>query len=163
MQRRLRQLVVTLWVGSLWTTGYVVAPTLFATLADRGLAGTIAGSLFRVEAWLSLGCSVTLLMLCFTPEARALPEHPTIVRLILGVAACTLIGHFCLQPLMAEIRAVGVPVGGMAPALKMRFGALHGVSRGFYLIPSRLGVALLLMLGADQSAKSAAIPSPRRI
>ena len=28
---------LTLWVGGLWTIGYVVAPTLFSTLADRQL------------------------------------------------------------------------------------------------------------------------------
>ncbi|MCE2832533.1 MAG: DUF4149 domain-containing protein, partial [Oxalobacteraceae bacterium] len=46
-----RVLLVTFWVGSLWTVGYLAAPTLFATLPDRALAGSIAGSLFRVEAW----------------------------------------------------------------------------------------------------------------
>ena len=31
---------LTLWIGALWTVGYVVAPTLFSTLSDRALAGT---------------------------------------------------------------------------------------------------------------------------
>ncbi len=57
----LRTLLVTLWVGSLWAIGYLAAPTLFATLADRMLAGSIAGSLFRVEAWLSVVCGLLLL------------------------------------------------------------------------------------------------------
>ena len=61
MLSRLRILVATLWAGSLWTIGFVVAPTLFATLSDRVLAGNIAGSLFRVEAWLSIACAVLLL------------------------------------------------------------------------------------------------------
>ncbi|HEX7634207.1 MAG TPA: DUF4149 domain-containing protein, partial [Noviherbaspirillum sp.] len=51
---RARLLIATLWVGSLWTVGYLVAPTLFATLSDRALAGMIAGSIFRLEAWLSV-------------------------------------------------------------------------------------------------------------
>ncbi|MGH8809748.1 MAG: DUF4149 domain-containing protein, partial [Noviherbaspirillum sp.] len=45
---RARLLIATLWVGSLWAVGYLVAPTLFATLPDSVLAGTIAGRLFRV-------------------------------------------------------------------------------------------------------------------
>jgi hypothetical protein len=31
----------------LWAVGYLAAPTLFATLSDRVLAGTIAASLFK--------------------------------------------------------------------------------------------------------------------
>ncbi|MES2016126.1 MAG: DUF4149 domain-containing protein, partial [Pseudomonadota bacterium] len=49
-----RLLLITLWAGSLWTIGYVVAPTLFATLHDRVLAGVIAGSMFTSQAWLSM-------------------------------------------------------------------------------------------------------------
>jgi hypothetical protein len=56
-----RLLVTTLWAGSLWTVGYLVAPVLFSTLSDRVLAGSIAGSIFRIEAWLSVGCGVVLL------------------------------------------------------------------------------------------------------
>ena len=58
-----RVLLVTFWVGSLWTVGYLAAPTLFATLPDRALAGSIAGSLFRVQAWVSVGCGLLLLLL----------------------------------------------------------------------------------------------------
>ncbi|MEG2963340.1 MAG: DUF4149 domain-containing protein, partial [Janthinobacterium sp.] len=35
MLTRLRILVATLWAGSLWTIGFIVAPTLFGTLSDR--------------------------------------------------------------------------------------------------------------------------------
>lgn len=149
MQRRLRLLIATLWIGSLWTIGYVVAPTLFATLADRALAGTIAGSLFRVEAWLSLGCAAALLLLCMTPEARTLPKRLVIVRLILGIAACTLIGYFGLQPFMAAIRAAAVTGGGMSAPLKLNFALLHGAASVFYLIQSLLGVPLVLRLRWD--------------
>ncbi|HEY0845985.1 MAG TPA: DUF4149 domain-containing protein, partial [Noviherbaspirillum sp.] len=58
-----RLLIATLWAGSLWTVGYLVAPTLFASLADRVQAGMIAGRLFRIEAWLSVACAAALLLL----------------------------------------------------------------------------------------------------
>ena len=48
---RARLLVAALWAGSLWTIGYVVAPTLFLSLHDNVLAGTIVGFLLRTEAW----------------------------------------------------------------------------------------------------------------
>ena len=60
---RTRLLVATLWAGSLWAVGYLAAPTLFATLSDRVLAGTIAGNLFSNQAWLSIACAVVMLVL----------------------------------------------------------------------------------------------------
>ena len=55
MPQRFFQLLATVWCGSLWTIGYIVAPTLFAMLEDRQLAGSIAGRLFHAEAWIGLG------------------------------------------------------------------------------------------------------------
>ena len=45
---------LTLWVGGLWAIGYLVAPTLFATLADRQLAAMLAGKLFILIGWVGL-------------------------------------------------------------------------------------------------------------
>ena len=40
-------IAITLWIGGLWTIGYIVAPTLFYTLSDRVLAGALAGNCSR--------------------------------------------------------------------------------------------------------------------
>ena len=53
---------LTLWVGSLWTVGGLVAPLLFAQLADRNLAGNIAGILFTGQTWLGVACAAYLLL-----------------------------------------------------------------------------------------------------
>ena len=119
---RLRLLVAAVWAGSLWTVGYLVAPTLFATL-ERTLAGQVAGSMFGVEAWLSIGCAGAMLLL----ERRR-----TMVLVVLAMLACTLASHFGVQPLMAE--AHGTP----------RFGMLHGISSVIYLLESLLAGFLLL-------------------
>jgi len=141
LRSRVRLLIVTLWVGSLWTVGYLVAPVLFSSLADRALAGTIAGSLFRVEAWLSLGCGAGLLLLG-SPEIEARPKKIWL-GIIVGMMACTAIGYFGLQPMMAELRA-GAGAGGLQGAARMQFGILHGVAAGFYLLQSLLGAWLIL-------------------
>jgi hypothetical protein len=144
---RARLLVVTLWVGSLWTLGYVVAPTLFATLADRALAGSIAGSLFRVEAWLSVFCAVVLLLLAQfgTDDKGSGPGSRKLwFGLVLGMLACTLVGYFGLQPFMAALREAAGPGGVMASDARTQFGILHGISSGIYLAQSLLGVALVL-------------------
>jgi hypothetical protein len=142
---RARLLVVTLWVGSLWTIGYVVAPTLFATLPDRVLAGTIAGSLFRIEAWVSVACAVLLIVLSRVPvDAFGARQRVVPMSLVLAMLACTLVGYFGLQPFMAELRAAAGPVGVMSSDAKAQFGMLHGVASATYLIQSLLGVALVL-------------------
>jgi hypothetical protein len=142
---RAQTLLVTLWAGSLWTIGYVVAPTLFATLPDRLLAGSIAGSLFRIEAWLSVCCALLLLLLSRLPGSRLDPSHARPPGgLVLGILACTLIGYFGLQPFMAALREAGGAAGVLSSEVRTQFGILHGISSGIYLIQSLLGVALVL-------------------
>jgi hypothetical protein len=141
-----RLLIATLWVGSLWTVGYLVAPALFMALADRVLAGTVAGSLFRVEAWVCLGCAAGFIAL--TPTAyRTEPAAGKVpLYLALGMVLCTLVGYFALQPFMAELRAVAGPAGVMESAAKTRFGILHGISSVIYLVQSLLGAALIVKI-----------------
>lgn len=144
---RIRLLIASLWVGSIWTVGYLVAPTLFASLADKVLAGTIAGKLFRIEAWLSVGAVVALWVLLKTRMGEGDGRAGKQLRwLVLGMLACTLIGYFALQPSMAALRAAAGPGGVMDAATKAQFGLLHGVSSVFYLIQSLLGVLLIWKL-----------------
>jgi hypothetical protein len=136
-------LIATFWIGSLWTIGYLVAPTLFATLTDRALAGTIAGQLFRIEAWVSVLCAPALVGLFRFSGAAVEPgRKKRLIWLALAMLLCTLIGYFGLHPLMAELRSAAP----MDADTRARFGMLHGVSSGFYLIQSLLGVALILRL-----------------
>ena len=137
-----RTLLVTLWAGSLWTVGYLAAPLFFITLQDRMLAGTIAGTLFRAEAWLSLACGLLLLVI-FRADPY-LPSRNTLTRIVMGMLVCVLIGYFGLQPFMAEIRQAAAQAGGvMDEAMRSRFGMLHGVASVIYLLQSLLAVALV--------------------
>ena len=145
---RARALLVTLWAGSLWTVGYLAAPLFLATLPDRMLAGTIAGSLFRAEAWLSLICGALLLLMFGADRNR--PARFACTKLILAMLSCVIIGHFGVQPYMAEMRAAAVQAGGvMDEAMRSRFGVLHGVASIFYLLQSLLAVALVLRSRQD--------------
>lgn len=144
---RVRLLVATLWVGSLWTVGYLVAPTLFATLADRALAGTIAGSMFRIEAWLSIGCAVALIVLIqLTTHPEDAARRRGWMILIAAMLACTLVSHFGLQPYMAVLRETAGTGAVMTTDVRTQFGILHGISSALYLIESLLGAVLILKL-----------------
>lgn len=140
---RLRIVLVTFWVGSLWTVGYLVAPVLFATLADRTLAGTLAGAVFRTQAWISLACGAMLLALVWADKENL--SRSLLIKLVIGMLACTLIGYFGLQPSMAELRAIAAESGGiMDEAMRSRFGWLHGAASAIYLLQSLLAVGLVL-------------------
>ena len=140
---RLRVLLVTFWVGSLWTTGYVVAPLLFATLADRAQAGTLAGLFFKAEAWISLICGSSLLAIVWAEREN--PARVLQIKLVIVIMLCTVLGYFGLQPYMAELRAIAAQSGGiMEDAMRSRFGILHGVASAIYLIQSLLAVGLVL-------------------
>ncbi len=144
---RVKLLLATLWVGSLWAVGYLVAPTLFATLADRSLAGTIAGSMFRVEAWLSIACGLALVALIrLTAKESDAARRRSSIILVAAMLACTLVSHFGLQPFMAALRESAGAGGVMAPEARMQFGILHGVSSAVYLMESLLGAGLILKL-----------------
>ncbi|WP_300758541.1 DUF4149 domain-containing protein [Janthinobacterium sp.] len=143
MLSRVRFLVATLWAGSLWTVGFVVAPTLFATLSDRMLAGAIAGSLFRVEAWLSIACALILLALLQWGAGALEPKRRRLLgALVLAMLVCTLVSYFGITPLMAELRAQA-PSGVMDDAMRSRFGMLHGVSTLIFAVQSLLAGVLI--------------------
>lgn len=143
MLSRLRILVATLWAGSLWTIGFVVAPTLFGTLSDRVLAGNIAGSMFRAEAWLSIACAVILLaLLQWAPGALEPKRRRLLGALVLSMLVCALVSHFGITPLMSELKAQA-PSGIMDEAMRSRFGMLHGVSTLVFAVQSLLAGILI--------------------
>jgi hypothetical protein len=153
---RTRLLVATLWAGSLWAVGYLAAPTLFATLSDRVLAGTIAGNLFTNQAWLSIACALVMLVLLWATQTStggifagpaanmAAKSRRTLLIIVLAMLACTLVSHFGLQPMMAALRAAAGPGGVMEEAAKNKFGVLHGISSVIYLIQSLLAAWLVV-------------------
>ncbi len=145
----LRTLLVTVWVGSLWTIGYLAAPTLFATLPDRVLAGSIAGILFRVEAWVSVACGLSLLTMLLA--GRGFPGRRACIVLTVLMLVCLSVGYFGLQPFMAALKETAAANGGvMDEAARARFGMLHGAASVIYLVESLLG--LLLVLKVRQQA-----------
>jgi hypothetical protein len=140
---RARLLIAALWAGSLWTVGYLAAPVLFATL-ERPLAGIIAGNLFRAEAWVCLACAALYIGLALAARRSDSGLPKITLYLALGMALCTLLGYFALQPFMAELRAAAGPGGVMESAARTQFGVLHGISSGIYLVQSVLGAVLVV-------------------
>lgn len=149
MPHRLFRLLTVVWVGSLLTIGYAVAPVLFTSL-DRMTAGAVAAQLFRIEGVIGVVCGVLLLALCNVLVRRGGEAYRCLRWLIAGMLVCVLVGYFALQPFMNALRIAaqeaGTDVGHSVYA--SRFGMLHGVSSVFYLIESLLGIVLVWKLPA---------------
>jgi uncharacterized membrane protein len=140
---RIRLLVAALWAGSLWTVGYLVAPTLFLELNNKALAGTIAGLMFRGEAWLSIACALLMLLLLGFSQDMPVRLRNILGRVTLLMLVLTIASHYGITPRMEALRALAGPDGVMDPAIRARFGVLHGASSVIYLVQSVLAGFLL--------------------
>lgn len=126
----------------MWTAGLIVAPLLFAQLDDRALAGTVAGSLFAITAYLGLACGGVLLVLNGW-RYRAVNRRASLMLVMLVLIV---IGQFGLAPMIAELRLQGLTASA-------RFGQLHGLAGGLYMINCLLGLVLVVM-GRQPDAQS---------
>jgi len=140
MLGRVAKLLAGLWAGLLLGLGTIGAPAGFA-ITTVEIAGRTAGRMFAIEAYVSLALAVLLLLLT-RKAATASPAGPSLntnMLLVLGALFCTIVGYFVIQPLMAAAR---VGEGSLS------FGALHGLSAGFFALKGLLVIALAWRLTA---------------
>jgi len=144
------RILLTLWIGGMWTVGYIVAPTLFAMVADRDLAGNVAGQLFSIMSYIGL-LAVGILLSGQFYRARAAWRQNWRFWVLLVMLLIIVIGEFYLQPLMAELKQAGLPEGSDTAR---QFGQLHGVASALFVINSLLGLGLVVF-GLQSSTTSA--------
>ena len=146
--QRLFILVAGLWVGSILAVGYLVAPAIFNTLTDRQVAGMVAGSVFKVEAYLSIIICIALMVLANLLVTRGLSQYKMIRLILLGMLICAAAASFVLIPWLDTLRdqalLEGMPVM-LSPSAEL-FRKLHGVSSILFLLQSALGVYLVWRL-----------------
>ena len=151
--QRLFILIAGLWVGSLLTVGYLVAPAIFSTMTDRQAAGMVAGSIFRIEAYLSLIVCIGLMVLSNLLVNRGLSQFRLIRWILLAMLLCSVAAAFIFIPWMNTLRdnalAQGMPV--MVSPSATLFGRLHGVSSILFMLQSLLGIFLVWRLTKRQS------------
>ena len=146
--QRLFLLIAGVWVGSLFTVGYLVVPTIFANLQDRQVAGMIAAAIFQAEAYVSVLVCVTLLLLANALIKRKVENYRNtrwVILVLLLISAMTCFGFIpYMNALRQEALLLGIPV--MASPSASLFGRLHGISSGLYLIQSLLGLWMVWRL-----------------
>jgi hypothetical protein len=126
--------LLALWAGGLVTLGAVVAPTLFATIDDRHLAGQIAGNLFHVATIGSVLICIVLLLV----ERRVQVSRPTRRQLLGRIAPALLLAasEWGVRPMLEAARAAG----GSATT---EFALWHGASTVLYVVATAWVVATL--------------------
>ena len=147
----IERVLLTLWIGGLWVTGYLVVPTLFAMLDDRHTAGLLAGQIFQTMNYVGLGIGTYLLISVFTSSGEQKlrgwrlhwREGALATMLILITVAA-----FVIQPMMQELKIQGIAEGSVQAS---QFGRLHGLSSILFLINSVLG---LILVGAGLRKKT---------
>lgn len=141
------RILLTLWVGGLWAIGYIATPALFASLEDRALAGTLAGTMFEIVAYLGMVCAVLLLLSnqVRNPGRRLNWRAVVLLMMFLLVLA----GQFVVAPMIAEIRMAETSASSA-------FAWLHGVASLAYLVTSLLGLALVVV--PDSAAQPSYYP-----
>lgn len=120
---RARAVLAALWGGLLVCVAAVAAPSAFAVL-ERAQAGKLVGRVFELDAQISLGLGLLLLMM--ERRLQRDSEGPVVtLNLLLPMAAlfCTVAGYYGIQPMMEAARA------GQG---NWSFGTLHAVSSLFF-------------------------------
>lgn len=152
----LQAIAVTLWAGVLWVTGLLVAPLLFRTLDDRTLAGTLAGRLFEVTAFVGLVCGLCILIIWFVRRRAREPQN-YLAWLVVAMLILALVGQFGIQPVLAAIREQVHPQPVMESALGSRFAFWHVVATVLYLVQCLLAAALVILQRAPVDRRSNAL------
>ena len=125
-------ILITLWVGSLWTVGYIVAPTLFATLNDRALAGQLAGQMFTIAANFGIVCGVLMVLI---RKMRGARWADAVIALAFVTIALLAVGEWVVHPLATAARE----------AQSASFGRWHGVASLLWLAASVSGLCLVVV------------------
>jgi hypothetical protein len=138
-------IAVTLWVGTLWSTGALVAPALFRMISDRVLAGNIAGYLFGVMAFIGLVCGSCILVVRLAQHGAGALRQPAF-WLVVSMVVLVCIIQFGIQPVLAGLREQVFPEQVMQSAVANSFAAWHAAAGILYLVESTLGLGLVALV-----------------
>ena len=130
------KLLLTIWVGAMWSVGYIVTPVLFQML-EKPVAGNVAGQLFTIVSYIGIFSSVALII--NTLMQNGFNRRHWQLWTLVGMLVIVLIGQYVFQPMMEELKAAGLTGDNAA-----QFGQLHGMASVLFLINSLAGLALVI-------------------
>lgn len=128
--RYLMLLSLIVWLGGLIFFAFVLAPTAFAVLPSRHLAGNVVGRSLGSLHWMGIIAGVLFLVssLLYSRLSRG-ATHVFAVRhvLVCLMLALTMISQFGIIPRMDALRASIGEIDSVPPEnpVRMQFDALH--------------------------------------
>ena len=139
------KILLTIWIGALWTVGFLVTPTLFGSLEDRPLAGLLAGKMFTAVSYIGLFSGLVLLLsemnrLSGLKSSASFLFNRKVnkrVWLLILMLIIVIVGEFLIQPQMAELKQAGLSVSP-------EFDRLHGIATAFYMLNCLFGLILIV-------------------
>lgn len=152
--RFFKVLSLGVWIGSIFFFAAVVAPTVFAVLPSRTLAGMVVSrSLFNLH-WIGLICGLLFLLSAFLLawiEGGSGPFHLRDLLLV-AMMAITLYAHYGVERRMNKLRTdMGViDVVPQQDARRVEFNRLHKWSTRMEGTVFFCGLALLFLVVRDQ-------------
>lgn len=142
MLSRINLIVITLWVGALWTTG-LAAYVLFDTLQDKQLAGSLAGKLFTIVSYIGV-VSAFYLLIQRLMDYGASALKQSFFWAVFVMLLLILVSHFGIQPILTHLKTSAMPNDVMQSVFANRFKTWHGVASVAYLTQCLLGFVLVL-------------------
>ena len=139
-------LLLGLWLGAMCFFSFAVAPSAFAVLPSRHLAGVIVGSTLTKLEWLGLVFGVLLLVIHFFKKHRKGKAIDLSFAFLLLMLAATAALRFWVSPTMNALRlSMGGAIDDNLPTdpMRVQFNNLHQYSvmlMGFTILA---GVAAL--------------------
>ena len=136
MRQRLPVLLAALWWGSLSTLGFMVVPMLFAVLPSPAMAGGMAAKLFTAQTWLSMACTLILLLVFKSKQglAQMKPTYKATIFVAFGFLAAVLV-EFAISPHIVA---------------RENLALWHGLGSALYLLQWLAAGATLWKVSAQQ-------------
>jgi uncharacterized membrane protein len=154
--RYLMLLSLVVWIGGLIFFSFVLAPTVFAVLPTRQLAGSVVSRSLGIMHWMALTCGVVFAVTSMI-DSRVVNgvAEPFALRnlIIYAMIILTLVGMFGIASRMLALREQMNPIDAVPldDARRVEFNRLHHWStrvEGTVLV---LGLALLYLTARRMS------------
>jgi uncharacterized membrane protein len=148
--RYLMLLSLVVWIGGLIFFAFVLAPTVFAVLPTRQLAGNVVSRSLGILHWMAISCGVVFAITSMIDShiVNGVAE-PFALRnlLIYTMMILTLVGMFGIAPRMLALREQMNPIDAVSPddARRVEFNRLHVWSTRIESSVLVLGLALLYL------------------
>ena len=111
VRQRVGVMAAALWWGSLTGLGFVVVPLLFKHLGSPAAAGAMAAKLFSAQTWLSVSCTMLMLMAFnrpgTAPAPAPAPRLRVLMQLVVAGMLLALLVEFGVAPHIVSARIDG--------------------------------------------------------